>query len=85
MKRILFLGVLIFFVISGTGFAMGPAIGGIMKGTGMMGGQKNNDTMESETKHTHVDKKSKDSANEDREQTHGSSLMKKDDASTNKN
>ncbi len=39
MKRILFLGVLVFFLTSGTAFAMGPAIGLIMKGGGMMGGK----------------------------------------------
>jgi len=38
MKRMLFLTVLISFLISGSAAAMGPAIGLIMKGGGMMGG-----------------------------------------------
>ncbi|MCL4455986.1 MAG: hypothetical protein M1147_02455 [Nitrospirae bacterium] len=39
MKRMLFLGILISFLISGNAAAMGPAIGLIMKGAGIMGGE----------------------------------------------
>ncbi len=59
MKRMLFLGVLISLLISGNAVAMGPAIGVIMKGAGIMGGQRNNDKAESKTKHTHIEKDNK--------------------------
>jgi len=38
MKRMRFLTILTVFLISGSAAAMGPAIGVIMKGVGMMGG-----------------------------------------------